>query len=100
MWSRKVRSAVIVLVLVNLIASAAYALPPTSRQSSSGLEGVLATAWEWFASLLAPTGETGRQVNWEKAGSSMDPDGTSQPAVLVSGEMADAGSSMDPDGNN
>jgi hypothetical protein len=97
--SRKVRSAIIVLVLVNFVASAAYALPLAGRQASSGPEGVLTAAWEWFTSLLAPNGETGGQVNWGKAGSSMDPDGASQSAALVSGEMTDAGSQMDPDGN-
>jgi len=98
MSSRKIRSAVIVLVLANLVASAAYALPPVSRQSSPGPESVLAAAWEWFSSLLAPAGETGIQGIWEKAGSSMDPNGTCQSAV-VSGETTDAGSQMDPDGN-
>jgi hypothetical protein len=99
MSSRKVRSAVIVLVLVNFVASAAYALPPTGRQALSGPEGVLASAWEWFTSLLAPVGEARGQVNWEKAGSQMDPNGASQSAALVSGETTDAGSQMDPDGN-
>jgi hypothetical protein len=96
MWSRKVRSAVIVLVLANLVASAAYALPPTGRQPLSGPEGVLAVAWEWFTSLLAPVLEVG--TVWEKEGSSMDPNGSNQ--SLVSGERADAGSYMDQNGNN
>jgi hypothetical protein len=97
MWSRKIRSAVIVLVFANLVASAAYALPPTGRQSSpGGPEGVLSAAWEWFGSVLAPVLELG--TVWEKEGSSMDPNGSTQ--SLVSGEMADAGSPMDPNGNN
>jgi hypothetical protein len=81
--SRKIRLAVIVLVLVNLAATAAYALPPAGRPFSSGQEGVLTAAWEWLASLFFPAGETELQVAWEKAGSSMDPNGDPH---LVSGE--------------
>ena len=96
---RKIRSAVIVLVLVNLAATTAYALPLAGRRPSSRSEGLFAAAWEWFTSVLVPAGETGLQVVWEKAGSSMDPDGFPQPDSSVSGEMTEAGSSMDPDGN-
>ena len=97
--SRKIRPVVVVLVLVNLVATAAYALPPMGRQASWRSESVLAAAWEWFTSVLVPAGETGLQVVWEKAGSSMDPNGSAQPHSSVSGEMTDAGSSMDPKGN-
>ena len=83
--SRKLRSVVIVLVLVNLVATAAYALPPLGRQASLRSEGVLAAAWEWFTSVLAPAvPQTGFQSAWEKEGSSMDPNGTTQPPVSVS----------------
>jgi hypothetical protein len=99
MWSRKVRSAVIVLVLANLVASAAYALPPTGRQPLSGPEGVLAAAWEWFASLLAPNEETGGRVIWEKAGSQMDPNGDPQVVMTVSSEETNEGVQMGPGSN-
>jgi hypothetical protein len=84
---RKIRSAVLVLVLVNLVATAAYALPPVGRQAPSRSEGVLAAAWEWFTSVLAPAvPQLGLQSVWEKEGSSMDPNGTTQPPVSVSVE--------------
>lgn len=97
---RKIRSAVIVLVLVNLAATTAYALPLAGRQPSSGPGSFLTAAWEWFASLLAPAvQQPGFQASWEKEGSSMDPNGSQQPHSSVSGEGTEAGSSMDPDGN-
>src|SRR5215216_3524830 len=90
--SRKIRPVVVVLVLVNLVATAAYALPPMGRQASWRSESALAAAWEWFTSVLAPTiPQHGLQSIWEKEGSSMAPNGGSQ---IVSGEMTDAGSSM------
>jgi len=98
--SRKIRLAVIVLVLVNLAATTAYALPLAGRPSSSGQKSVLTAAWEWFAALVTPAvPRLGLRAGWEKEGSSMDPNGSPQPNSLVSGEMTNAGSSMDPDGN-
>jgi len=98
--SRKIRLAVIFLVLVNLVASAAYASPPVGWSSSFGPKSVLTAAWEWFASLVTPAVPQPRlQAPWEKAGSSMDPNGSPQPNSLVSGEMTNVGNSMDPDGN-
>ena len=92
--SQKVRSAVIVLVLANLVASAAYALPPVGGQSFHQRGGVLDAAWEWFAALLAPAAkETGVSVVWDKAGSSMDPNGDPQAVIPVSGEDSTMGSS-------
>lgn len=75
--SRRIRLAVVILVLANLVASAAYALPPVGRQASLRSEGVFAAAWEWFTSLLAPViPQPGLQPAWEKEGSSMDPNGS------------------------
>lgn len=90
--SSKIRSAAIVLVLVNLFATTAYALPPLGRQASPQPRGVLNAAWEWIAELLAPA----IQVVWEKAGSSMDPNGDPH---AVSGEETDGGSLVAPNGN-
>jgi len=98
--SRKIRLAVIVLVLVNLAATTAYALPSAGRRSSSGPRSVLTAAWEWFASLVIPAvPRPDLQAGWEKEGSSMDPNGSPQSHSPVSGEMSDLGGSIDPGGN-
>jgi hypothetical protein len=78
--SRKIRSAVLVLVLANVFASAVNALPQAGRQGASRSESVFVAAWEWLGSLLGPLRE-GMLLPEEvssvdtKAGSHMDPDG-------------------------
>ncbi|HEV2851209.1 MAG TPA: hypothetical protein VHC97_00240 [Thermoanaerobaculia bacterium] len=74
--SRKIRSAVLVLVLANLFVSAANASPLAGRQGDSRSESVFTAAWEWLGSLLGPVlGGTVISGIETKAGSSMDPDG-------------------------
>lgn len=78
--SRKIRSAVLVLVLANVFASAVNALPLAGRQGAPRSESVFAAAWEWLESLLEPVREGSclpdkvSSVD-TKAGSHMDPDG-------------------------
>lgn len=74
--SRKIRSAVLVLVLVNFFAPAANALPLAERQGASRSESVFTAAWEWLGSLLGPVlKQPVPRAAWEKEGSSMDPNG-------------------------
>jgi hypothetical protein len=95
--SRKIRLAVLVFVFVNLVVSAAHALPPSVRQVDLRSDGVLAAAWEWFGALFSHASVQPRtQESRTKAGSSMDPGG--KPENLLAGEGSDAGSQMDPDG--
>lgn len=77
--SGKIRTLALVLVLAGLFASAAHALPGAGFPvpDRGGLTAVL---WSWLSRLTAA---------WEKAGSSMDPNGQPQ---------GDAGSQMDPNG--
>lgn len=96
--SRKIRTAVAALVLANLLAAAAYALPPAGRRSAPRSESFITALQEWFASLLAPAGRPYPRGIEEKAGSSMDPDGTPQVNVEVTGDRTEEGSSMDPNG--
>jgi hypothetical protein len=74
--SRKIRSAVLVLVLANLFVSATSALPLAGRQRAPRSESVFTAAWEWLGSLLGPVlGDVLVSDRESKAGSSMDPDG-------------------------
>jgi hypothetical protein len=93
--SRIIRSAVLVVVLANLVASAAFAQPRASRPAPAQTE-ILAAAWQWLTSFLAPAGSS-EVGNLEKAGSRMDPDGL-KGSTIYSGSTTDAGSSMDPNG--
>jgi hypothetical protein len=93
--SRKIRTAVAALVLANLLAAAAYALPPAGRRVAPRSESFVTALKDWFASLLAPAGQPDVRGIEEKAGSSMDPDGIN---VGVSGDRSEEGSSMDPNG--
>ncbi len=96
--SRKIRLAVLVFVFVNLVVSAAHALPPSGRQVSLRSQSVLAAAWEWLGTLFVRAHEQPRsQEVRAKAGSSMDPNGN--PQNLLAGEECEAGSQMDPNGN-
>jgi hypothetical protein len=98
--SRKIRSAALVLVLAVLFSSSAYALPPVHAAAGSRAEGFLAAAWSWFASFVHPTAPDrtpGLTAVWEKAGSSMDPNG--QTNNFSSNAATDLGSSMDPNGH-
>jgi len=89
------RLAVLVLVLANLVASAAFAQPWAGRPAPAQTQ-VLAAAWQWLTSFLAPAG--GSEVgNLEKAGSHMDREGL-KASTIYSGSTTDAGSQMDPNG--
>ena len=92
---RKIGSVVLMLVLVHLFAPAAHALPPSGSLVLIGGEGFFPAAWEWLVSLVSP-GKTELQKIWEKAGSSMDPDGCPQETA---GGPYGTGSSIDLDGN-
>jgi hypothetical protein len=98
--SRIIRSVVLVVVLANLVASAAFALPRASRPAPAQSE-VLATAWAWLGSFLVPASPVakapGRGI-MGKAGSHMDPDGTPHASTIYPASTTDAGSHMDPDG--
>jgi len=97
--SQKIRSTALVFVLSVLFASSAYALPPVHAAGGSRSEGFLAAAWSWFASFVlpaAPAGTHGLTAIWEKAGSSMDPNGITDTFSPNGGP--EEGSSMDPNG--
>jgi len=97
--SQKIRSAALVLVLSTLFVSSAYALPPVHPTAGPRSGGFLAAAWSWLASfvpLAAPVHTPGLTAIWEKAGSSMDPNGL--PHNFSSNATTDAGSQMDPNG--
>jgi hypothetical protein len=92
---RKIGSVVLMLILVHLFTSAAYALPPSGSLGLLGTEGFIPAAWERLVSLVSPGGPELQGIR-EKAGSSMDPNGCPQ---NIAGTTIDAGSSMDPNGN-
>lgn len=92
---RKTGPVVLMLFLAHLFTPAVQALPPSGWVTSLESEGFLPATWEWLMSLVS-RGETGLQRNWEKAGSSMDPDGCPQDSAST---ISKAGSSMDPDGD-
>jgi hypothetical protein len=94
--SRKIRSAVIAFALVNLVVSAAFALPRASRQAPARAASAH-TAWEWLVGLFASVSGTGIMA---KAGSQMDPNGGRSLGNSFTPPTTDAGSRMDPDGHN
>jgi len=77
--SRKIRSALVVLVLFSLLVPAAQALSFAGRVTPGGPEGLLEAAWEWLVSWWTPgfatAGRGDSQNVREKAGSQMDPNG-------------------------
>ena len=88
---RTLRATALALVLV-LAAASAQALPLGARPTPAD-RSLIARVWTWVGSLLSP----GLTPIWEKAGSSMDPNG--QPLNNSSSEpLPDEGSSMDPNG--
>jgi hypothetical protein len=98
--SRTMRLAVLVLVLANLMASAAFALPRASRPAPAGTE-VLATAWAWLSSFLVPASPVAKAPGGGiigKAGSSIDSNGAPHAGKMYPGATTDAGVGMDPDG--
>jgi hypothetical protein len=80
--SHKIRSLVLVALLLVLATGPVAGLPMEARTPSAQAPSVLSGLWDWFACLV-----TGL---WEKEGSQMDPNGTPAPG--------EAGSSMDPNG--
>ena len=97
--SQKIRSAALVLVLCVLFVSSANALPPVHPVAGNQPGGFLAAAWSWLASLVplaTPFHTPGLTATWQKAGSSMDPNGLAN--NFWPNATTDAGSSMDPNG--
>jgi hypothetical protein len=94
--SRKIRSAVVAFALVNLVVSAAFALPRASRPAPQAT-GVSA-AWEWLAGLFAPGAKIQGRGITAKSGSSTDPFGGWAFSNTSAPLPSDAGSKMDPDG--
>jgi hypothetical protein len=95
--SRTLRSALLVLALANLLASAAFALPRASRPAPTTPAGVTAV-WERLVGLFEPAAKAPGKGDILKAGSQMDPNGTPRSGTIYSGSTTDAGSQMDPDG--
>jgi len=97
---RKIGPVVLMLVLVHLVAPAAYALPLSGLQGVFRSGNAFTAVWEWLGSLLVPNpGKPVSQGDWRKAGSQMDPNGCPQRSSFVSVGDLDAGSQMDPNGN-
>jgi hypothetical protein len=99
--SHKVRLAVLVLVLANLLASTAFALPHASRPAPVRAGGATAV-WEWLVGLFAPaalfTQDPGTGMMMQKAGSHMDPDGAPLSGTIYSSSTTETGSQMDQNG--
>jgi len=89
--SRNVRAIALALLLVFVSASAAQALPLGERAGS-----LLDRMLSWVESLLSPE-EPGMTSVFERAGSSMDPNGEPGNNFWIP-PNTDAGSSMDPNG--
>jgi hypothetical protein len=87
--SRNVRTIAFALLLVLVSASAAQALPLGEGPGSS----LVMKMWSWIETLLSP----GLTSVWEKAGSSMDPNGEPQ-NNNVPPPTSEEGSQMDPNG--
>jgi hypothetical protein len=98
--SLKLRSILVALVLVNLLASAAFALPRASRPAPAPVAG-LSAVWDWMVGLFVPSGPATKAPSvraLSKAGSSMDPNGCKISGTFCSSSTTDAGSQMDPNG--
>ena len=90
--SRRIRCLAAALALALLSAGAAQAW---SLKISSTRPGFLDTLWQWLAGRYVP----GLTALWEKAGSSMDPDGRPLP-LSTPPATTDAGGDMDPNGRS
>lgn len=90
--SRNIRSIAFALLLVLVSASAAQALPLDKTPGSGLIDRVLS----WIGTLLSPAKPDLTTV-WERAGSSMDPNGQPQSNTSPA-PTSDAGSQMDPNG--
>ncbi len=96
LMSLKLRSVLVALVLVNLLASAAFALPRASRPAPAPTAG-LAAVWEWMAGLFAPSTPAAQAPGagmMTKEGSSMDPNGHQNSGTISSSPTTDKGGSM------
>ena len=87
--SRNVRTIAFALLLVLVSASAAQALPLGEGPGRGLVDRMLS----WLGTLLSPD----LTSVWEKAGSSMDPNGEPENNIWIA-PNTDAGSSMDPNG--
>ncbi len=90
--SHKIRCLAAALTLALLSAGAAQAWSPRIPSASSGF---LDSLWQWLAGRYVP----GLTAIWEKAGSSMDPDGRTLPPSAPPA-TTDEGGSMDPNGRS
>lgn len=90
--SHKIRCLAAALSLALLSAGAAQARSPQIPSESTGF---LDSLWQWLAGRYVP----GLSALWEKAGSSMDPDGRPLP-LSAPPATTDAGSDMDPNGRS
>jgi hypothetical protein len=95
--SRKIRSAVVAFALVNLVVSAAFALPRAGRPNPAQTAGAN-TVWEWLAGLFAPADKPQGKGSSLREGSSIDPIGGWAFSNTPAPPLSDAGSKMDPDG--
>lgn len=92
--SLKLRSALVALVLVHLLASATFALPRASRPAPApGAE--ISAVWEWLVGLFVPASKVPAAGSLAKEGSQMDPDGLKNSNILCPISTTDAGSGMD-----
>jgi hypothetical protein len=99
--SLKLRSILVALVLVNLLASAAFALPRASRPAPAPVAG-LSAVWDWMVGLFVPSGPATKAPSvraLSKAGSSMDPNGAQNLGAVYPVSTTNAGSQMDPNGS-
>src|SRR5882757_4771739 len=94
--SRKLRSAIVAIALTALLVPAVFAQNRPGRPSPARAGGV----WEWLVGTFVPAGPTVRTSGRgmvAKAGSRMDPDGSTLSGPNSSGSTT-VGSQMDPNG--
>jgi hypothetical protein len=98
--SLKLRSILVALVLVNLLASAAFALPRASRPAPAPVAGFSAV-WDWMVGLFVPSGPATKAPSVgsvAKEGSSMDPNGHQNFSTISSGSTTLGGGNMGKNG--
>jgi len=95
--SRKARSLVVAFVLFTFAGSAAQALPWTVRPAAPEGVAILASAWEWVASLFAPAIPSESRAPRKRAAGALDP-GAFVEGGAFGGGGGDAGMIMDPNG--
>lgn len=97
---RLIRLVLLVLVLASLLAPAAFARTSASRPIPARGEG-FSFVWDWMASLFVPAVHDAKGPGKgivTKEGSSMDPNGSLNSAIISPNSTTDEGSQMDPNG--